>query len=112
MNSIAISVSRLRLTSRSGWVERPLQFISLAKPRVMALSLFAASVGLMIAPRCPEPLHGFIAILAIAAGRRSRRRIQTSRRALCTARLSMIAFKLVGSLGRSGCVMASHKSVP
>ena len=47
MNSIAMSVSRLRLTSRSGWVERPLQFISLAKPGVMVLSLFTAFVGLM-----------------------------------------------------------------
>jgi protoheme IX farnesyltransferase len=68
MNSIAISVSRLWLTSRSGWVERPRQFISLAKPRVMALSLFTALVGLMIAPIRLEPLPGFIAMLAIAAG--------------------------------------------
>jgi protoheme IX farnesyltransferase len=68
MNGIAISVSRLRLTSRSTWVERPRQFISLAKPRVMALSLFTAFVGLMIAPTRLEPLPGFIAILAIAAG--------------------------------------------
>ncbi|MTV16197.1 MULTISPECIES: heme o synthase [Bradyrhizobium] len=68
MNGIAISVSRLRLTSRSGWVERPRQFISLAKPRVMALSLFTALVGLMIAPIRLEPLPGFIAMLAIAAG--------------------------------------------
>ncbi|UWU94232.1 heme o synthase [Bradyrhizobium sp. CB1015] len=68
MISIAISVSRLRLTSRSGWVERPRQFISLAKPRVMALALFTAFVGLMLAPIRLEPLAGFIAILAIAAG--------------------------------------------
>jgi protoheme IX farnesyltransferase len=68
MNSIAISVSRLRLTSRSGWVERPRQFVSLAKPRVMALSLFTAFVGLMIAPIRLEPFTGFIAIVAIAAG--------------------------------------------
>ncbi|MCC8969755.1 heme o synthase [Bradyrhizobium brasilense] len=68
MNSIAISVSRLWLTSRSGWVERPRQFISLAKPRVMALSLFTALVGLMIAPIRLEPLPGFIAMLAVAAG--------------------------------------------
>jgi heme O synthase-like polyprenyltransferase len=54
MNSIAIAVSRLRRTSWSGWVERPLQFISLAKPRVMALSLFTAFVGLVIAPICPR----------------------------------------------------------
>jgi protoheme IX farnesyltransferase len=68
MNSIAISVSRLRLTSRSGWMERPRHFISLAKPRVMALSLFTAFVGLMIAPTGLQPLPGFIAIVAIAAG--------------------------------------------
>jgi protoheme IX farnesyltransferase len=68
MNSIAISVSRLRLTLRSGWVERPRQFISLAKPRVMVLSLFTAFVGLMIAPIRLEPPPGLIAILAIAAG--------------------------------------------
>jgi protoheme IX farnesyltransferase len=68
MNSTAISVSRLRLTSGSGWIERPLQFISLAKPRVMMLSLFTAFVGLMIAPIRLEPLPGFIAIAAIAAG--------------------------------------------
>jgi protoheme IX farnesyltransferase len=68
MNSIAISISRLRLTSPSGWVERLPHFIGLAKPRVMALALFTAFVGLMIAPIRLEPLAGFIAILAIAAG--------------------------------------------
>ena len=68
MNSIAISVSRLRLASRSGWVERLPEFISLAKPRVMALALFTAFVGLMVAPTRLDPLSGFIAILAIAAG--------------------------------------------
>lgn len=68
MNTPAISVSRLRLTSRSGWVERLPHFISLAKPRVMALALFTAFVGLMVAPTRLEPLPGLIAILAIAAG--------------------------------------------
>jgi heme o synthase len=68
MHSIAISVSRLRLASRCGWLERLAQFISLAKPRVMALALFTAFVGLMIAPAHLDPLPGFIAILAIAAG--------------------------------------------
>jgi protoheme IX farnesyltransferase len=68
MNCSAISISRLRLTSWSGSVERPRQFISLAKPRVMALALFTAFVGLMIAPIRLEPLPGFIAILAVAAG--------------------------------------------
>ena len=68
MNSIAISVSRLRLASRSGWMERLPHFIGLAKPRVMALALFTALVGLMNAPIRLEPLPGFVAILAIAAG--------------------------------------------
>ncbi|MET4444640.1 protoheme IX farnesyltransferase [Bradyrhizobium sp. GM2.2] len=68
MNSIAISVSRLRLASRSGLLERLPHFISLAKPRVMALALFAAFVGLMIAPARPDPVSSFLAILAIAAG--------------------------------------------
>ncbi|MGY3149682.1 protoheme IX farnesyltransferase [Bradyrhizobium sp. USDA 3397] len=68
MNGIALSTSRTRLTSWFVWVERPRQFVSLAKPRVMALSLFTAFVGMMIAPIRPEPLPGLIAILAIAAG--------------------------------------------
>jgi protoheme IX farnesyltransferase len=38
------------------------------KPRVMALAVFTALVGLMIAPVRLDPLIGFIAILAIAAG--------------------------------------------
>jgi protoheme IX farnesyltransferase len=38
------------------------------KPRVMALALFTAFVGLMVAPTRLDPLPGFIAILAIAAG--------------------------------------------
>ena len=38
------------------------------KPRVMALALFTAFVGLMIAPTRPDPFPGLIAILAIAAG--------------------------------------------
>src|SRR6201993_4661804 len=68
MNSIASSISRLRLTSGSSWYERPRHFVSLAKPRVMALSLFTAFAGLLAAPTSLEPLPGFIAILAIAAG--------------------------------------------
>ena len=68
MNSIAISVSHLRLASRFGWIKRLPHFISLAKPRVMALALFTAFVGLMVAPTRLDPLPGSIAILAIAAG--------------------------------------------
>jgi heme o synthase len=43
-------------------------FITLMKPRVMVLAVFTALVGLMIAPVRLDPLPGFIAILAIAAG--------------------------------------------
>ena len=68
MNGIGISVSRLRSASRSDWVERLPHFTSLAKPRVMALALFTAFVGLMVAPTRLDPLPGFISILAIAAG--------------------------------------------
>jgi protoheme IX farnesyltransferase len=68
MNSIAISRSRLRLPSRSGWMERLPHFVSLAKPRVMALAVFTALVGLTIAPAHIDPLPGLVAILAIAAG--------------------------------------------
>jgi heme O synthase-like polyprenyltransferase len=52
MNSIATSISRLRSTSRSAWVERPRQFISLAKARVMALSLFTTG---------PDSTHNVLA---------------------------------------------------
>src|SRR5262249_37921242 len=43
-------------------------FVALMKPRVMALAVFTALVGLMIAPTHLDPLFGFIAILGIAAG--------------------------------------------
>ena len=68
MNTTAIPVSRLRLASRSGLAARLPQFITLMKPRVMVLAVFTALVGLMIAPARLDPLLGFIAILAIAAG--------------------------------------------
>jgi protoheme IX farnesyltransferase len=38
------------------------------KPRVMVLAVFTALVGLIIAPARLDPLLGFVAILAIAAG--------------------------------------------
>ncbi len=68
MNSIAISRPHLRLPSRSGWMERLPHFVGLAQLRVMALAVFTALVGLTIAPAHIDPLPGFIAILAIAAG--------------------------------------------
>jgi protoheme IX farnesyltransferase len=68
MNTTAIPLSRLSLVSRPSLVERLHHFVTLMKPRVMALALFTAFVGLMIAPIRLNPLPGLIAILAIAAG--------------------------------------------
>src|SRR5262252_6045723 len=68
MTSTAIAASCLRLTSRSSLVTRLPHFITLMKPRVMALAVFTALVGMMVAPARLDPLLGFIAILAIAAG--------------------------------------------
>jgi heme O synthase-like polyprenyltransferase len=53
-----------RLTQRM----RLPDFVTLMKPRVMALAVFTALVGLMIAPGHLDPLLGSVAILAIAAG--------------------------------------------
>jgi protoheme IX farnesyltransferase len=49
-------------------VKRLPYFITLIKPRVMALALFTAFVGLTIAPTRLDLLPGLMAILAIAAG--------------------------------------------
>ena len=68
MNTTGIPLSRLLLASRPSLVERLSFFVTLMKPRVMMLALFTAYVGLMIAPTRLDPLPGFIAILAIAAG--------------------------------------------
>ena len=68
MKTTAIPFSRLPLASRPSLAARLPDFITLMKPRVMALAVFTALVGLMIAPARPDPLLGFIAILAIAAG--------------------------------------------
>ena len=59
---------RLSLASTSGLAARIPDFVTLMKPRVMALAVLTALVGLMIAPTRPDPLLGFIAILSIAAG--------------------------------------------
>jgi protoheme IX farnesyltransferase len=48
--------------------QRLSEFITLMKPRVMLLAVFTALVGLMIAPDHLDPLLGFVAVLAIAAG--------------------------------------------
>ena len=68
MKTTAITLSRLWLASRPGLAARLPDFVTLMKPRVMALAVFTALVGLMMAPTRPDPLLGFIAILAIAAG--------------------------------------------
>jgi heme o synthase len=68
MSTPAIPLPHLRLASRFSRVGHLPHFISLAKPRVMALALFTAFVGLTIAPVRLEPMAGLIAILAIAAG--------------------------------------------
>jgi heme o synthase len=68
MKTAAIALLRPRLASPAGLAVRLPHFISLMKPRVMALAVFTALVGLMIAPARLDPLLGFIAILAIASG--------------------------------------------
>src|SRR5262245_14826384 len=68
MSTTGIPLSRLSLASRPSLVERLPHFATLMKPRVMALALFTAFVGLMIAPTRLDPLPGAIAILSIAAG--------------------------------------------
>jgi protoheme IX farnesyltransferase len=68
MKTTAISVSHLELPARYGLTARLPDFITLMKPRVMALAVFTALVGLVIAPAHVDPLLGSVAILAIAAG--------------------------------------------
>jgi heme o synthase len=68
MKTTAIPLSRPPLALWPSLASRLPHFITLMKPRVMALAVFTALVGLMIAPARLEPLLGFIAILAIAAG--------------------------------------------
>src|SRR5215475_7864268 len=68
MNTTGIPLSRLSLASRPSLVARLPHFVMLMKPRVMALALFTAFVGLIVAPTHLDPLPGLIAILAIAAG--------------------------------------------
>jgi protoheme IX farnesyltransferase len=68
MRTTAIALSRLRLASQSSFAARLPDFITLMKPRMMALAVFTAFVGLTIAPARLDPLLGFVAILAIAAG--------------------------------------------
>src|SRR5215468_195352 len=57
MKTAVFPLSRVRLASRSSLATRLPDFITLMKPRVM-----------MLAPVRPDPVLGFVAILAIAAG--------------------------------------------
>ena len=68
MKTIATALSALQPVSQPGLVARLRDFITLMKPRVMALAVFTALVGLASAPRQLDPLHAFAAVLAIAAG--------------------------------------------
>src|SRR5580704_10079729 len=68
MKTSAILVPRLPLVIRPRLAARLPYFLTLMKPRVMALAVFTALVGMMIAPNRLDPLLGFVAILAIAAG--------------------------------------------
>src|SRR5277367_6200241 len=68
MKTTAIPISRLQLPSSPRLTTRLSDFVALMKPRVMALAVFTALVGMMIAPARLDPLLGSVAILAIAAG--------------------------------------------
>ena len=47
---------------------RLFDYLALVKPRVMALVVFTAFTGLLLAPHPVDPLAGFASLLAIAAG--------------------------------------------
>ena len=68
VKTTAIPVSHLDLPSRHGLTARLPDFVALMKPRVMALAVFTALVGLIIAPGHVDALLGSVAIVAIAAG--------------------------------------------
>src|SRR5215469_14610112 len=68
MNDIAIPLSRFWFASRPSLAARLPDFVALMKPRVMALAVFTAIVGLAIAPGHLDPLPAAIAILGIAVG--------------------------------------------
>jgi heme o synthase len=68
MEIAALPLSRPQLLTQSAFAMRLSAFLALMKPRVMLLAVFTALVGLVIAPGHLDPLLGFIAVLAIAAG--------------------------------------------
>lgn len=59
---------RFQLSAQSRLRTRVPYFVALMKPRVMALAVFTALVGLMVAPARLDLLLGLVAIVAIAAG--------------------------------------------
>jgi heme o synthase len=68
MSTRAIPLSRPQLPAWCRSTARFPDFVALMKPRVMALAVFTAFVGLAIAPRHLDPLLSSIAILGIVAG--------------------------------------------
>ena len=68
MKTTALPVSRQQFPSWSGLIARVPDFIALTKPRVMALAVFTAAVGLFVAPGQLDPLLGAISLIGIAAG--------------------------------------------
>lgn len=68
MKTSAILVPRFPVTTQSRLAARLLCFVTLMKPRVMALAVFTALVGMTIAPSRVDPLLKFVAIIAIAVG--------------------------------------------
>ena len=68
MKTSAIPVPRFPLATQSRFAARLPDFVALMKPRVMGLAVFTAFVGMMVAPGRIDPLLGFVATLAIAAG--------------------------------------------
>ncbi len=68
MSTTAIPLSRPQLSALCRSTARLLDFVALMKPRVMALAVFTAIVGLAIAPGHLDPLLAAIAIIGIAVG--------------------------------------------
>lgn len=68
MKTTAILVPSLQSMSRPRPTARLADFVTLMKPRVMALAVFTALVGMLIAPGHLDPFAGFVAMFAIAVG--------------------------------------------
>jgi len=68
MQTTALPVSRQQFLSWPGLITRVPDFMAMTKPRVMALAVFTAAVGMFMAPGHFDPLLGAVCLLAIAAG--------------------------------------------